>query len=150
MDEKDKQILELTEKLSVATKKAETADKKATELTKDLTAEKGKSLSLQTELDTINKVVEAKEQTIVKQQADLTQAASHITDLKTKLDEAEAKDAATKLPTVKDAKKVAYELLEAEFNYKGQIIDLARLESDPDLVSELVKEGVSFLRKASK
>ena len=90
------------------------------------------------------KQLSAKDEQLAAKDRQLEQAATMITELKAKA----AEEAPAKTPTIKVGKDT-YELLSG-FNWKGEEVTLERLQNDPKLAAELIKEEVGDLRKVEK
>lgn len=100
------------------------------------------------ELETSLKVSETElaktKQTLAGKTTELSDAETTISELKALLEEVPKQKA--KLPTLSVGKKT-YELTEPSFNYGGKIISIEVLKENVKLAEELVKEGVSYLRR---
>ncbi|RIV20541.1 hypothetical protein DYU11_21080 [Fibrisoma montanum] len=133
--DKDKTIAELQ-------KKVETLEKEPSvvKLVKeDLTKAEAQVAELSRQVSTLKNVNES-------QAAALGEAATIIDELKQKL--ADKETTSVEIPTVSVGKET-YELL-TDFSWKGQEITIDVLREDAKLAAELVKEGVSTLRKVIK
>lgn len=126
MDEKDKQIEDLKKQLDAAVSAGTLKDQAVIDLKKQL--ETGKTDA-------------------AKKDQDLADAVQVIADLKKKLEEKQA--GVIELPTVKVGSDL-YELAEGDFTYKGKEVTIDVLKEDAALAKELIKEGISHLRKVEK
>lgn len=86
-------------------------------------------------------------ETTRKHEADQSEAAQVVNDLKQQLASEEKKTA--KLPLLKLGKDT-YELFGGDFTYKGQTVTVAILKDNKELLQHLVDEGFGNLRKLEK
>jgi hypothetical protein len=106
----------------------------------ELTDDKARIVALEKELATLTKAKETAEK-------EAETAAQVVDDLKTKLAEKQA--GVVEIPTLTVGKDT-YQFVDGDFTYKGKVVTLESLKEDSKLVAELIKEGVSHLRKVVK